>query len=52
VRGDRIAREPWGERESGGMLAAFVLFGPAACATLPFQAGINAELAVYRGRLI
>ena len=31
------------------MLAAFVLFGLAAGAMLPFQAGINAQLAVYLG---
>jgi transporter family-2 protein len=31
------------------MLAAFVLFGIAAGAMLPFQAGVNAQLAVYLG---
>jgi transporter family-2 protein len=35
--------------ESGSVVWAFVLFGIAAGAMLPFQAGINAQLAEYLG---
>jgi bacterial/archaeal transporter family-2 protein len=37
------------EGESGDVVWAFVLFGLAAGAMLPFQAGINAQLAEYLG---
>ena len=49
MRRERIARDRRRDRESRSVLAAFVLFGLAAGAMLPFQAGINAQLAVYLG---
>jgi hypothetical protein len=39
------------EAHAGATLAAFVLFGVAAGAMLPFQAGMNAKLAATAGRI-